>query len=253
MKRMMVAAGLALATLAVPALPVAAQEVARVRDGVTITPGQTRIMIMQPNIKVGSMSTGGLFEPNAEWTATARKLIDAQVRQQLAGQGITLVAQPEIAAGSDGPQNPVQQYRALFPVVAKAVMEFQFFLGNRLPTKKRPGVFDYTLGSGIASMPGAQDADYALFMFTEDAYGSAGRKAAQLLMAGLFGVAIAPGVHVGYAGLVDLKTGDLVWLNADPEMGGDVRETDGAVKRVGQLLANFPGTKLTAPAPAPKK
>ncbi|MBU6166826.1 MAG: hypothetical protein KGQ52_11975 [Alphaproteobacteria bacterium] len=244
MIRILVAAAIAVMGLASAALPAAAQEVARVRDGVKIVPGQTRIMIIQPNIKVGSMSTGGLFEPNAEWTATARGLIDGQVRQQLGTMGVKLAETP---AGDEAGAAIASQYRALFPVVAKAVMEFQFFLGNRLPTKKRPGVFDYTLGKDIARMPGAADADYALFLFSEDAYGSAGRKAAQLLMAGLFGVAIAPGVHVGYAGLVDLKTGDLVWLNADPQMGGDVREADGAVKRVGQLLANFPGT---APAPA---
>ena len=52
------------------------------------------------------------------------------------------------------------------------------------------------------------------------------------------------GVHIGYAGLVDLETGDLVWLNADRKMGGDVRTGDGAVKRVTQLLEDFPGSAL---------
>ena len=42
--------------------------------------------------------------------------------------------------------------------------------------------------------------------------------------------------------IVDLKTGDLVWLNADAAMGGDVRDPDGAQKRVGQLLEAFPGS-----------
>jgi hypothetical protein len=228
----------------VAAQPVSAQEVAAVRPDAVIRPGQTKILVMRPQIKVGSMSTGGLFEPNAEWTDTARTLIGDQVRAQLGGMGVSITVPPEPGGEGDAITN---QYRALFPVVANAVMEFQFFVGNRLPTKKRPGVFDYTLGKGIAAMPGAADADYALFLFTEDAYGSAGRKAAQLLMAGLFGVAIAPGIHTGYAGLVDLKTGDLVWLNADPQMGGDVRDAEGVVKRVGQLLANFPGS---APAAA---
>jgi hypothetical protein len=51
---------------------------------------------------------------------------------------------------------------------------------------------------------------------------------------------VSSGVHAGYAGLVDLRTGDLVWLNADLKMGGDVREADGASKRVVQLLEDFP-------------
>ena len=223
-----------------------AQEVSRARPDVVVKPGATRILLMRPSVKVGSLSTGGLFEPNAEWTDAARKLIDDQVRAQLGGAGITLVTAPEPAGES---ADLLNQYRALFPVVAKAVMEFQFFPGNRLPTKKRPGVFDYTLGSGIAAMPGAADADYALFMLTEDAYGSAGRKTAQIFAA-MLGAYIPPGVHIGYAGLVDLKTGDLVWLNADPQMGGDVRDAAGVAKRVDQLLANFPGVAAPAAAPA---
>lgn len=69
------------------------------------------------------------------------------------------------------------------------------------------------------------------------------------MFAALARVPIAVGVHKGFAGLVDLHTGDLVWLNADMQMGGDVRDADGAQKRVGQLLAGFPG-RPAEPAPA---
>ena len=55
------------------------------------------------------------------------------------------------------------------------------------------------------------------------------------------------GVHTGYAGLVDLRTGELVWLNADRQMGGDVRDAEGADKRVRQLLEGFPGRPVEAP------
>jgi hypothetical protein len=58
------------------------------------------------------------------------------------------------------------------------------------------------------------------------------------------GVSVIPGEHKGYAGLVDLHTGDLLWLNADVEMGGDVRDAEGAKKRVGQLLKKFPGSQV---------
>ena len=84
----------------------------------------------------------------------------------------------------------------------------------------------------------------AQFVFTNDAYGDAGRKAAQA--AGMLGcligvcVMVPSGVHVGYAGLVDLSTGDVVWFNTDLAMGGDPREVDGAEKRVGQLMDGFP-------------
>src|SRR3546814_762765 len=133
-------------------------------------------------------------------------------------------------------------------------IQYQFFVGNRLPTKKRDNkadVFEWSLGSGVSALPGAKDANYALFIYNKDAYGSTGRKLLQFTAA-LGGVSVKSGEHAGYAGLVDLKTGDLLWLNADGAMGGDVREVDGAEKRVSQLLEEFPGSaqpKLPAAQP----
>jgi hypothetical protein len=53
-------------------------------------------------------------------------------------------------------------------------------------------------------------------------------------------VIVPSGIHVGYAGLVELETGNVVWFNTDLAMGGDPREVEGADKRVGQLLDGFP-------------
>ncbi|MEM6858123.1 MAG: hypothetical protein AAF559_09650 [Pseudomonadota bacterium] len=83
-----------------------------------------------------------------------------------------------------------------------------------------------------------------MFVFTNDAYGDGGRKAAQAV--GMLGcligicVPVSSGVHVGYAGLVDLETGNIVWFNSDLSIGGDPREEDGAEKRVNQLMDGFP-------------
>jgi hypothetical protein len=51
-------------------------------------------------------------------------------------------------------------------------------------------------------------------------------------------------VNIGLHGLVDLHTGDLIWLNADGAMGGDVRKSDGSGKRVRELLEDFPGSDI---------
>lgn len=200
--------------------------------------GSARILLIRPDIRVGEQSTGGLFEPNADWTDQARLNIGNALAVAQTKLGNRIVELPE-PVGTDAAK--LAEYRALFPVVAQAVITYKFFPGNRLPTKKRDGVFDWTLGAGIRDMPGASSADYALFLFTEDHFGSTGRKVAQVLAAGLFGVGIQSGVHKGFAGLVDLKTGDLLWLNADLMMGGDVRTPEGAEKRVAQLLEDFPG------------
>lgn len=186
------------------------------------TDRQATIAVFRPDVQVGTLTTGGVDEPNADWTASARSLIDQALRrnQTVAGAKIVFTEDPQ---GEDGAY--VAEYRALFRAVASAIQVNKLFVGNRLPSKKN--AFDYTLGEGTARIGKITGADYALFFFTHDAYGSAGRKTAQIFGA-MFGVAIVPGVHIGYAGLVDLKTGDVIWLNADPQMGGDVRTPEGA-------------------------
>jgi len=214
-----------------------AQERSANRDGFTLMPGKAKIVLFRPTITVGEQSTGGLAEPNADWTQQARTNIGAALAATQGALGNEVVAYEEPLGTEAG---LAAEYRSLFTSVADAVIVYKLFPGNRLPTKKRAGVFDWTLGPGLQALPGMADADYALFIFTEDQYGSAGRKVAQLLFA-MAGGAMTSGVHRGYAGLIDVKTGNLVWFNADPMMGGDVRTNDGAQRRVAQLLQGFPG------------
>jgi hypothetical protein len=181
------------------------------------------IVVLRPDVKVGSLTTGGIDEANAEWTAKARELIaDAlQHSPRASGAKFSFLDEPQGEAGAY-----VADYRALFRAVSDAIITHKLFPGNRLPTKKEK--FDWTLGPGAAHLREIGGADYALFFLTHDAYGTAGRKVAQFLAAGLLGVYVPPGVHMGYAGLVDLSTGEVVWFNADVQMGGDVRTPDGA-------------------------
>jgi hypothetical protein len=219
--------------------PAMAQEKSATKDGFTLPPGSAKILLFRPKVRVGAQSTGGMFEPNADWTDQAKQNLVAALASAQSKLGNRIAA-------ADEPVGPaaatLASYRALFATVADAVITYQFFPGNRLPTKKRKGAaFAWSLGSGVTDIPGAADADYILFLDTQDAFGSTGRKVAQIFAAGL-GVGITSGVHSGYAGLVDARTGDLVWLNADRQMGGDVREPDGATKRIAQLLEDFPGS-----------
>ncbi len=184
-----------------------------------------------------------MFEPNADWTAQARENIGAALTQAQATLGNRVIVQPDVV----GEAAQIQaDYMALFSAIAGSVINYQFFVGNRLPTKvrdNRAGAFEWTMGPGVSAIPGASDADYALFIYTEDHYGSTGRKVLQILAAVSVGVAVQTGLHKGYAGLVDLRTGNLLWLNADMAMGGEVRTPEGAQRRVAQLLEDFPGRR----------
>jgi hypothetical protein len=224
-----------------------AQEKSATKAGFTFPrDGPVRILVFRPDVRVGAQSTGGLNEPNADWTTAARKNIADALDTAQVARSNEIKPMPELE-GDDG--KLLADYRALFRAVTDAVVQHKLFPGNRLPTKKE--AFNWTLGPGVAKLGQIGGGDYGLFLFTNDSYGSAGRKAAQVVGL-LFGAYIPSGVHVGYAGLVDLKTGELVWINADVSMGGDVREVDGATKRVGQLLEDFPVREGAVPAPPAK-
>lgn len=243
MRRLVCAVIAAVVSAMLVAVPVQAQEKTGIKPGFELRPGTARIVLLRPSIKVGAQSTAGMFEPNADWTAQARENIDAALAQAQNSLGNTVTDYLEPVNADPA---ILSEYQALFDAVAQSVIEYQFFPGNRLPTKKRDGQFEWGLGEDVAKLPGLAGADYALFVTTEDHFGSTGRKVLQIFAA-LARVPVTAGVHKGFAGLVDLRTGELVWLNADMQMGGDVRESDGAQKRVRQLLEGFPGKPAAAP------
>ena len=218
-------------------IPATAQDKNGIKPGFVLKPGTVHIILMRPTIKVGAQSTGGMFEPNADWTAQARENITRALNDAQTSIGNQVTAYDE---GESGEGPAASQYGYLFNALADSVIEYQFFHGNRLPTKVRKGQFDWSMGPELAKLKSLSSADYALFINTHDEYGSTGRKVLQIV-ALLGGIPVTSGVHVGYAGLVNLKTGELVWLNADRQMGGDVRTPEGAQKRVRELLRGFPG------------
>lgn len=217
-----------------------------VRDGFTFPKeGEVKIVVFRPDVQVGSLRVGGLDEPNADWTAAAR----TNMQKAFETAAEAREAKLEFMGDPEGENAKLlDDYRGLFQVVSNTAMTHGIFF-DKLPTKlvkqadpkaKKKYRMDWSLGPEAAKLREATGADYAMFVYTKDSYGDAGRKVAQLLMAGLFGSYMPAGVHVGYAGLVDLKTGDLVWLNADIMMGGDPRDAEGATKRVSQLMTGFP-------------
>ncbi|MXP42357.1 hypothetical protein GRI75_11975 [Altererythrobacter soli] len=225
------------------AAPAIAQEKTGIKEGFVLKPGSARIAMLEPSVRVGEQSTGGMFEPNADWTDQAKENIEQQLRASQANLGNEIV-RLDIDTIPEGKE--LTRYHSLFGAVADSVIEYQFFKGNRLPSKKRSEAFEWSVGTDLRKIEALKGYDYILLVRTKDAYGSTGRKllqAAGFLAAAFtgFGTVVSSGEHTGMAGLVDIETGDLVWLNADLAMGGDVRTAEGAEKRVGQLLEGFPG------------
>ena len=135
----------AVAVVCLWAVPGGAQEKGAVREGFSAeTLRGQKILLFRPSVWVGEQSTGGMAEPNADWTAQSRDLLADELRRRQADFSNEVLAEPELF-GEDAAS--LAAHRALFQSVAGAVLEYQFFKGNRLPTRKNKP-FDWTLGEG---------------------------------------------------------------------------------------------------------
>jgi hypothetical protein len=78
-----------------------------------------------------------------------------------------------------------------------------------------------------------------------DSYASDERKAAMVAIAilTLGRAALTMGVQTGYASLVDLNTGRIVWFNQLMRGTGDLREPEKAAETIDALLREFPVPK----------
>jgi hypothetical protein len=101
-------------------VPLLAQERSAVRQGFALTPqsGKT-ILLLRPAIKVSEQSTGGIPEPRAEWTDSARTHIDAALIALQRQLGNAVITAPE-AYGEDARR--VSEHMALFGAVSRAVI-----------------------------------------------------------------------------------------------------------------------------------
>ena len=73
-----------------------AQERTAIKQGFELPANSgKRILVFRPKVSVGAQSTGGMFEPNADWTDKARANIEASLVKRQASLGNTIVRAPE--------------------------------------------------------------------------------------------------------------------------------------------------------------
>ena len=226
--------------------------------------GDYKLLVLRPDVTVGSLTTGGMVEPRADWTEQARASIVQALKVQQAARGgnITIIEHRNALPGVTE-QELADVERLNFAVDQSIVLHK--YLGDSLPTKRGKGL-DWTLGSDAVKLGQKTGYDYALFLHAEDQVASGGRVALGILgLAGCFIGFCSPNVggatQLDYASLVDLKTGEVVWFNvvqAGSQVPGikfgDLRTPDGAAQMVERLLGRMkPGRAIREQQAAEKR
>jgi hypothetical protein len=219
--------------------------------------GDYKLLVLRPDVTVGSLTTGGMVEPRADWTDQARAGIVAALRTQQASRGgkVTIIEhRNELPNVSPQELADVERLNA---AVDEAIVEHKY-LGDYLPTKRGKGL-DWTLGQDAVTLGQKTGYDYALFLHAEDQVASGGRIALGVIgLAGCIVGFCAPNIggqqQLDYASLVDLKTGEVVWFNvvlAGSQVPGikfgDLRTPEGSAQMVERLLGRMkPGQAVRA-------
>ena len=217
--------------------------------------GDYKLLVLRPDVTVGSLTTGGMVEPRADWTDQARASIIAALKAQQAAHGgrVTIIEHRRDLPGVS--EQELADVERLNAAVDESIVEHKY-LGDYLPTK-RGNRLDWTVGEDAVRLGQKTGYDYALFLHAEDQVASGGRIALGLVgLAGCIVGFCAPNIggaeQLDYASLVDLKTGDVVWFNvvlAGSQVPGikfgDLRTPAGAAQMVERLLGRMkPGAAV---------
>jgi hypothetical protein len=183
-----------------------------------------KVLFIDPDVELSEITFGGVPEPHADWTATAKGYIKADISATLTKKSIEIVTVDQVSDPHE------VQLVKLHGAVGISMLQNMMI---NLPTKKNN--FDWTLGPGVEALRSHYNGDYALFVYVRDSYSSGSRMAMSLLLGVPTGA-----MQVGFASLVDLRTGRVVWFNRLISGTGNLKTDKGAADSVDNLLHGLP-------------
>ena len=197
-----------------------------------------RILLMPMDIELSELTAGGVLEPNAAWTADANRFVHEAISEKIASQSRVQVTDLNIMTERMNAEerNLQTQLIKLHEAVGQTILLHKYIAPFKLPNKSG---LDWTLGEKAGFLKEKFDADYALFIYLRDSYASAGRVGV-IIVAAALGVGVSGGQQVGFASLVDLNTGQVVWFNRLMRTVGDLRNREDAASSIDELLVDFP-------------
>src|SRR5690242_15952916 len=92
----------------------------------TVPQGDYKLLVLRPDVTVGSLTTGGMVEPRADWTEQARANIIAALRAQQAARGgnLTIVEHRNEVPGV--PAQELADVERLNYVVDEAIVQHKY-------------------------------------------------------------------------------------------------------------------------------
>ena len=195
-----------------------------------------KVVVLPVNIEVVEVSAGGVEEVVPDWSKEASQSVFKALSAAINKQGLKEVAAPHFSGDSAA---NVDEHVALYKLVVGTASQ----LGWRHKIKH----FDYSIGPGLRGVADNTGVDVAVMIYGRDYVSTAGRMARAV--AGnipIVNIFTGPAPQLGHSyihvGVVDLKTGDLLWMNSNYREGStNLRDPDDAAKMVNTIFKWYPG------------
>jgi hypothetical protein len=208
-----------------------------------------RVLIIQPDTSVGTLTTSGRFEPNAEWTETARNNVTASLKTRLEARsnGAALIkTSTELGIDPGVIESLNSEHRTLSVNIHKESVKGEYY--KKDPTTRKVATKPvFTFNEQILAFGQPNGFDYAVLTYARESVATGGRTA--LVGASFVGCTLidallpAPlcippsgGQQTAYVSLVDLDNGQVVWHNFRNSSFGDLRDAKNADEMIANLL-----------------
>lgn len=208
-------------------------------------PAPIKVLVLPADMKVYSLTANGDIEDAPDATHAVITMSDNELKRLMTNSPVFKpVAMPALSADE---QATLKEHVALYKMIANDT-HIADEIGDAWKTPL--AAFTYTLGPGLQFLKQRSGADYALILQGEDAVSTGGR-VGMSVFAALLGVQMAKGRNYICAGLVDLDTGNVVWLNYDTHNASDFDDPKKMPGYVDDILQDYPDGSLHAFAATP--
>ncbi len=197
-------------------------------------------MVLPANIEVVEVTAGGVEEKVPEWSQEAGrnvfKALSAAIKKQ---QNMREATAPKFSGTTAG---NVDEHLALYKLVVNTASRNG---GDSWRHKIRR--FDYSIGPGLRAVADQTGADAAIMVYGRDVVSTTGRKARAIVgNIPIVNIFTGPAPELGHSyihvGMVDLRTGDLLWMNSNYRTDStNLRDPEDAAKMVNAIFEWYPG------------
>lgn len=196
-----------------------------------------KVIVLPVDVEVMEVSAGGVEEEVPDWSREASQSVFKALSAAIAKQpGMKEIPAPRFT-GSVAAN--VDEHLALYKLVVNTA--------SKMGWEHKVRRFDYSIGPGLRMLAEQTGADAAIMVYGRDHASTAGRKARAVAShIPIINIFTGPTPTLGHSfihiGVVDLRTGDLLWMNSNYREGStNLRDPDDAAKMMNTIFEWYPG------------